>query len=260
MDPISLAMLGANVAQTGFGIYQGIKANQMSKGLQTPEYQIPQEVYQNLDQATIMMLEGLPAEQKQAYLDNIGRTQQAAFENIDKRKGGPGFTAAVQQGLDAQEDLFVKDVAKKQENIALAMDQRQNLANYKDKVFADERKRYEEKTAAIEALTGASIENIFGGVQQGISQYADYKMYQDLLGAKKSDITSSDKTISDQSFNTAIDKAYTKLPDLNFGTYTPGTSYLEKGIDPSLSAKTVYTPSGSVKQGGVYNFLTGKFE
>ena len=259
MDPVSIAMLAGNLAKTGFGIYQGVKANKMAQGLERPDYQIPDEVYQNLDQAEIMMLEGLPAEQKRSYLDNIERTTQSALENIDKRKGGSGFTQAIQLEQDAQKNLLAQDVAQKQANIAEAMRQRQNVAGYKDKKQEDQMRAYEDQAAAIEALTGASIENIFGGVQQGISQYADYKLYKDLLGVKP-DITTQDKTVVDQGYESAINKAYKQKPQINLGTYTPGTSYLEKGIDPSLLAKTVYTPSGSVKEGGVYNFLTGKFE
>lgn len=247
MDPISIAMLAGNVAQTGFGIYQGVKANKMAKGLQTPEYEIPPEIYKNLDQATIMMLEGLPAEQKQAYLDNIGRTQQAAFANIDRRKGGPGFTSTVQQGLDSQKDLFAKDVAQRQANIGVYMDQNQNLANYKDKVFADERKRYEEKAASIEALTGASIENIFGGVQQGISQYADYKMYQDLLGANKVDQPPG------------LPKVDLGVEMTELGTPKLDNPYVEKGLTygSNVYDKGVYDFSKGATD-NKYNFYTGK--
>lgn len=235
IDPITL-MMAANTAQTGLGIFQGVKANKLAQGLQRPDYEIPEEVYQNLDQATIQMLEGLPADQKQAYLDNIERGTQTGLRNISSRKG-PGFERVLQMDQDAQKGLFAEDVAQRQKNIAEAMAQKQNLANYKDKKWSDQLSVYEDKAANVKDLTGAAIENIFGGIQQGVSQYADYKLYKDLLGLKPTTQPTSQTGLP------TVDV----VKDLELNKISPiklDNPYAERGLS---YADNTYKP-------GIYNF------
>ena len=68
--PLALTLAPA-VIQTGTGIYQAVRGNQLRNSMDMPTYEIPQEILDSLTDAQIQALRGMPAEQKQQYLNNI---------------------------------------------------------------------------------------------------------------------------------------------------------------------------------------------
>lgn len=185
MDPITLALIAKGI-QTGVGIYQGIKGANMAKKAVRPEYQIPEEVMQNLNQAEIQALEGLPAEQKAQFLDNIQRSTQASVGALGDRKAGLAGMSSVQQNeIDAYRGLLSQDAAQRQANQGVLMDQRQNVAGYKDKAFEiNEMQPFMDQAAAAEAMKGAGLQNIVSSLGSMGQMALDYKFYQDILGKK----------------------------------------------------------------------------
>jgi hypothetical protein len=153
----------------GLGIYQYAKGQQEQDANKRPEYQIPKEISDNLSQAQMMALEGLPAEQKQQYIQNIQRSSNFGLRAISSRKGGlAGVAGLVQNQNDASANLLSQDAAARQQNQRFAMQEGNTMANYKDQAFKiNKLNPYYEKTAESQALLGAGIQNIAGGIRQG---------------------------------------------------------------------------------------------
>jgi hypothetical protein len=254
MDPVTLMAI-ANAGQAGLGIYQGFKANKLAKNLDRPDFEIPQEIYQNLDDAEIQALEGLPAAQKQAYLENIQRGTQTALGNISSRKG-PGFEYALQSEADQQKQLLGQDVAQRQANQANLQSQRGVMADYKNKEWEDRMSAYTDAAQNVKDLTGASIENVVGAGQNMLGQFLDYKMYKDLLGVNPVDKASTDVITGITGANAGA-TAGLVTPDQT-GTYTTSTDYLQRGVQPVT--KSTVAPFDNATANKYYNFLTGKYE
>ncbi len=152
--------------QSLYGIYQQHKGNQMAAQNQRPNYEIPDEIKQNLSQAQNMALEGLPAEQKQQYLQNIQRSQNFGLGAQSDRKGGlAGLGSIVQSGNDASMNLLSADAQARRQNQGALMNARTAMAGYKDKAFEfNKANPFYEKAAAARAMQGAGQQNIWGGL------------------------------------------------------------------------------------------------
>ena len=186
MDPLTLAAIGIPTAfQAGVGIYQTAKGARMAAQAERPEYEIPLEIQENLSQSELMALEGLPAEQKKQFVDNIQRGIQAGMRGLKDRSSGlQGISGLVQQQMDQYRGMFADDAQQRIANIAQLMNQRQNMATYKDKEFQlNELDPYMNQVQAAEAMKGAGLQNIMGGVQAGSQMYLDQINYQKLLDA-----------------------------------------------------------------------------
>lgn len=236
MDPASIGMLMQagekvssqipNIAQAGYGIYQAFKGNQLANSMTRPEYQIPEEVLANLSDAQIQALEGLPAEQKQAFVENIQRGSQSAMRGLGDRSAGISGISSIQQNeADSYRELLGMDARQRQANQANLMNQRSNVADYRDKAWDyNVRQPYDETMAAAEAMKGAGLQNIFGGLKQGVQQSLDYKMYQDMLGQRppvpQQAIAQNQGAIINQSSNAGIPipiDQQTALESYNYG-------------------------------------------
>lgn len=149
------------------GIQAGIGASKLKK-LERPDYVIPEEIRKNLTESELMALEGLPAEQKQQYIQNIERSQQGALRSLSSRKAGlAGIPALMQSQSDAFTNLLSMDASQRLQNKMLAQQNRQTLAQYKDKAFdINKMQPYQERSAEAQALIGSGIQNLFGGLDQ----------------------------------------------------------------------------------------------
>lgn len=162
---------GAALAQGIVGIAQYSKGVKDAKNLTRPEYHIPPEIEKNMTEADLMSYYGMPDAQKAEYQQNIQRTQQSAVRGIADRKGGLGtIVAAQQQTQDAYTKMLSMDVQQRMQNISRAQQMRATMAQYRDKAFQiNEMDPYEQKYNEAQAMMGAGMQNIMGGLQTGAS-------------------------------------------------------------------------------------------
>ena len=171
-----MSWVAAGVAVVGGGIklYQGMKTKQegqeMESALDKPIFQIPPEIAKNMSMAEKMEYQGLPEEQKQAYLDNQQRALQSALRSSSDRRGGLGIISQLQgqQNISSRE-LLLQDVAARRENMQQAMQQREVMAGYKMKRFEHQYNEYSADLDYARALQGAGMQNIQSGTAAMIS-------------------------------------------------------------------------------------------
>ena len=133
--PLALTLLPAAI-QAGTGIYQSIKGYQLRNSTDRPNYEIPQEILDSLTDAQIQALRGMPAEQKQQYIDNVMKSQQASLDAMGDRKAGlTGLTQVHQRSIDAYRDMLSMDAQQKQLNEQNLQRTRGVVAGFKDKQF-----------------------------------------------------------------------------------------------------------------------------
>lgn len=158
------------------GAIQYFKGKSDQKKNKRPDYQIPDEVNQNLSLEQRMALQGLPQEQKQQYIDNIQRNSSNSLRELGTRNAGlAGVATANQQQGDAYQNLLGMDSQARMANQKGVIDANQNLANYRDQAFqTNQLNPYYEKTAQNQAMMGAGLQNIGKGVQLGGSGFSSY--------------------------------------------------------------------------------------
>lgn len=156
-------------ATTTLGAAQALYGMWKQKKNKRPTYEIPDEIKQNLNDATIQALEGLPAEQKQQYINNLQRSSAFSLSQANSRKGGLAGIASVNQNQnDAYANLLSMDAQARMANQNKLYGMRQNMADYKDQAFQINKSNpYYEQTAENNALIGAGMQNISQGFQAG---------------------------------------------------------------------------------------------
>lgn len=204
-----LIQTGAALGQAGYGIYQ---YQQAKKGLEQlgdrPEYEIPAEIYENLSIAERQALEGLPAEQKKQYIQNIERQSAAALGAGTSRKAGLANVGSVLQSqTDAQANLLAMDAQARREAQQLAMQQRSVLAGQKAQQWQiNQLEPYLQSYAELKGEQQVGEQNVMGGVQALAQQEADrQRRASELVGAAIPAITQA-ATASDIRLKTNIVK------------------------------------------------------
>jgi len=179
MDPFTISALISGGVQLGTGIYQAIRSSQIEAN--RPTYEIPDEIKQNLTQAQLNAIEGMPEDVRNRYIDQLTRTMATGLQALGDRRGGiAGVSGLARTATDANRDLASMDAQQRQQQEANLMNARQTMANYKDKAFDwNEKQKYLEEAQAKQALSGAAIQNItgsannvMGGLMQ--SKYMDF--------------------------------------------------------------------------------------
>lgn len=157
----------AGGATTLLGLNQYYKGKKMLKNNKRPTYEIPAEVQANLNQAEQMALQGMPEEQKQQYINNLQRSQAFSMSQMGSRKAGLAGVAAVnQQGVDAYGNLLSMDAQARMQNQGVLMNQRQNMADYRDQAFQiNKLNPYYEKQSEGLAMQGAGMQNVGNSFQ-----------------------------------------------------------------------------------------------
>jgi hypothetical protein len=150
---------------------QYIKGRKLAKNTKRPEYEIPQEVQQNVNTAQQLAYQGLPASVKKAYNQSIGRSGQAALAQLDSRQGGlSGLGNIVQAQSDAALNLAGADAQAKLSGTQQMMSAKNVLAQYRDKKFdVNQLQPYYEDSDAAAALKGAGLQNMMGAVDSAAS-------------------------------------------------------------------------------------------
>lgn len=168
----------------GIGLYQFIKGRKMEKEAgERPTYEIPEEIRANLTQAQIMAAEGLPAEQKRQYVENLQQAQGAAMAQLSSRKAGlVGAGQVAQTATEGYQNLLAMDAQARRENQMLAMKQGETMAEYRDLQWkTNEFDPWTEQTAYARALQGAGIQNVQLGQAQDETAFRE--VVHSILGA-----------------------------------------------------------------------------
>ena len=149
-----------------YGMIQNKQAKDAAAKLgERPQYEIPQAYKDMMTDAQLMAAEGLPAAQKQQFVENIARSQGAALQGISQRKGGlEGVADVYQTTADANRDMLSMDAQARFAN-------RKNLQVVRDEYGGQQAKQwYVNKFAPwmqedqrIKALKGAAEKNIVEG-------------------------------------------------------------------------------------------------
>jgi len=127
----------ASAAATAAGV-KYIKGRRDAKkdAKNRPVYEIPDEIKQNLSQAQLDALTGLPEEQYQRYVQNIQQGSASALQNLSSRKAGIAGVAGVnQQQNEAMGNLLTADVQERERKKALLSGARLDMADYKQQQF-----------------------------------------------------------------------------------------------------------------------------
>jgi hypothetical protein len=166
-----MTWVAAGVAVVGGGIqaYQGIKqqreGREMEAGLDKPEFSIPPEIAKNMSEAEMRAYQGLPDEQKAAFLDNQQRAAQTALRSSSDRRGGLGMISQIQAQQDRSSlQLLQQDVAARDKNILRAQEARNVMASYRDKRFEHEYNEYSSDLDYARAQVGAGMQNVAAGL------------------------------------------------------------------------------------------------
>jgi len=163
--PVSLSAINAGISGA-VGVAQYIKGAKLAKQNKREDYEIPEEAKQNLSQAQLNALEGLPAEQKAEYIQNTQRQQNFGLNALGDRKAGlAGLATLTQQGNDANKSLLSMDAAARQQNQQGLMDARTQMAGFKDKQFElNKLLPFQANAQAAQGLKGAGLQNISGAL------------------------------------------------------------------------------------------------
>lgn len=165
-------MIGAAIAggsaliQTGIGIAQGIKANRMMKRLKRPTQHVQKEFTQNAAISENMARTGLQSQQYNNSLQNINRNATAGIRALGRStNAASGLASMMRAQNDATLNLDMQDANARQANQRMAMQQRGILGAQKHNAWQwNEQSKYGEKLAEIQALKGAGMQNVAGGL------------------------------------------------------------------------------------------------
>ena len=174
---MSWVMAGVAVVGGGIKYFQGQaqkrEGENMEAGLDAPDFQIPPEIAKNLSMAEKLEYQGLPPEQKQAFLDNQQRALQTAMRSSSDRRGGLGIISQLQgQQNISNRQLMMDDVNARKQNMQFAMQQRETMANYKMKRFEHEYNEYSADLDYARGIQGAGMQNSQSGVNSMITGVA----------------------------------------------------------------------------------------
>ena len=218
-----MTWVAAGVAVVGGGIQvaQGIKqkrsGRELENSLNKPTYQIPSEIAKNMSEAEIRSYQGLPDEQKAAFLDNQQRASQTALRSSSDRRGGLGMISQIQANQDRSSlGLLQQDVTARDNNILRAQQARTVMASYKEKRFEHDYNEYSTDLDYARAQLGAGMQNVSGGLttaasaiqtgmaysEEGISR-SDKKLHEQQNENNNPTIppTTTDGTLTDQVSN-----------------------------------------------------------
>ena len=156
---------GSAIAQGVTGAKQMKDAREAQENLVKPEYQIPQEIFDNMTLAERRMYEGLPDIQKQEFLNNIQNQTRQALSSASTRKAGLGLVsdlyAQEQSGL---QQLMIADVKAREANIEKAMAARKEVAQAKLQKFEHDYSDYSAQLDYHRSAESAGMQNIFGAL------------------------------------------------------------------------------------------------
>ena len=170
MVAMMLVNMGLSAAQTVYGKVQQQKAKkELEKLGDRPEYQVQPEAYKALGiSQSLASNRNLPGQQDmEAMID----AQTGNVVTDINRSGGSmadrmaAIAAAYAEGTTQKAGIGMQAQQQYLNNLQNLQQAYGQMVSEKDKVFGSKQQDYDIKTAALQALMGAGIQNIAGGVQ-----------------------------------------------------------------------------------------------
>lgn len=159
--------MGSGAGLSVMGIAQFLTGYLDQKKNKRPDYNIPTEFQENLNDAQNMALEGIPEASKQQYLSNIERGSAFGLRELGSRNAGIAGVGQLNQNMnDAYSNMAAQDAMARAENKRLVMAARDAMGNEKKEQFAlNQLNPYYERTAKNQALMGSGAQNLGNGIQ-----------------------------------------------------------------------------------------------
>jgi len=164
---VSWAAVAVGAVSVGIGVYQTVKADQERKKAQRdkPEYEIPEEVGMNQSLAEQVAYEGLPAASRTAFNKEVQRSQASMLSRTGELQAGiSGMAAAQVANQDALSQLYSRDAEARIRGKQAQMGANLDMARARDQVFNIDFADYQQQLASAQAMAGAGMQNIYGGV------------------------------------------------------------------------------------------------
>jgi hypothetical protein len=190
--PVMAVAALAQLGLAGYQMYKGAKAEKEAG--EQPDYQIPKEMEQSLSLAQRQAFEGLPAEQKQQYVENLRSAQATGLAQLSERKSGlAGVSQMQQSATEGYRNLLSMDAAARQQNIQRYQQQLETMAGYQDLAYqTNELQPWQRQVEYGRAQQGAALQNAFGAIGGMAQAYA----YGQGLGQGTQQTTNADADIA----------------------------------------------------------------
>ncbi len=174
-----LASIGSAALTSAQGAKQQKEARKMLAGLKDPGYQIPEEFQQNLAESEQMAKSGLPAQEYNLASTNIQRGTKSGLRQLG-RMSNPfaGIAGLARAQSDAFANLDAANAAARRQNILGAMGARRELAGQKLGQQQYAQQRYMDQVNQANALLGAGMQNVAGG----LGSLGQYGMVKSIYG------------------------------------------------------------------------------
>lgn len=172
--------IGAGALKSLGGILQSGKGNKMAKRAIDPGYKIPKGFAQNLAYADNLAQQGLTSQQYNKAQQDINRAGTAGVRALGKYSNtAAGVGSLFRNQTDAFTKLNVEDANMRRQNILNAMGYRRDFANQQLAKQQYGQQAYMNQINQANALKGAGMQNIFGGLADiasaGATKYAGNK-------------------------------------------------------------------------------------
>jgi len=168
MAGLPIANWIAGAAQGTLGVAQTIVGLTMPKP-EIPDYEIPEEIYQNMSDQEYWSFMGLPDAQKQQFVEQSSRAGASALSQSGSRKGGLGLISSIaQQQKDDAKTMLAMDSQARMKNLQNFWGARSKMAEYKDKEFGLKMDKVMYERGKRDEMIGAGLQN-FG---QSFSTFA----------------------------------------------------------------------------------------
>jgi len=157
--------IGAGVLKSVGGILQSGKGRKMAKRAIDPGYKKPPGYAKNLAIAENLAQTGMPSEQYNKAQQDINRAGTAAYKGAGKSSNSTaGIASIFRAQTDAFNNLNVASANQRRQNILSAMGFRRESAQQDLAEQNYNQQRYFNTMNQANALKGAGMQNIFGGL------------------------------------------------------------------------------------------------
>lgn len=163
-----LANIGGGLVGGIAGLFQRRKAKKLLKGLQQPQYTIPNEVLKNQKMAEISANEGMASQQYTNAMKGFQRNQASALASAGSRRSALMALPQIQrQTNDAMGNLDSQDAVMRQQNQRALYGINSQVAQFRDKEFDINRMQpYKRDYNYAMGLLGAGNQNIISGADK----------------------------------------------------------------------------------------------